>query len=107
MSPPMMEGDSNPLELALQQLAKTMGVSIPTGPSDENTKKDENQLPTKIEATTGEEEEEGEVTEEPPPKPNRSVPPQKTKKTIKPIRKIIEYTGEVDAESLMRGPTSS
>ena len=109
---------SNPLELALSELAKSMGFALSgvTKSSESilglnnarNT--EENQLLASLEQPETQpapgpvdEEEEGEVADEPPQHP--IVPHPKPKKPVKPIAQSrIPYTGDVDAESLMRGP---
>lgn len=99
--------EMNPLELALQQLAKTMGVSIPSGPAaDENIKIQEN-VSNVSSSKADVEEEEGEVMDDIPSPVKQK--PRDVKKNAKKTdnrdnnKKVVDYNGDVDAESLLRG----
>ncbi|PJF17542.1 hypothetical protein PSACC_02640 [Paramicrosporidium saccamoebae] len=104
--------EANPLELALQQLAKTMGVNLPGG--EQPVKTEQNiQKPAAAEAANVVSEEEGELLEEPDPFVNRkrgqlegSDPSVNRKRDQRrsPRKSAPTFTGEVDAESLLRGP---
>jgi hypothetical protein len=105
-----MTMDANPLELALQQLAKTMGVNLPGG--EQFVKTEQNTLRVSAaEATGAVSEEEGELSEEPDPPVNRkeagfSVNRKRDQKRS-PKTPAPTFTGEVDAESLLRGPKTA
>lgn len=109
----------NPLELALSALAKSMGVALPgmatplggaERPND-MTKNEENQpdelskSSEKHAAPAGEEEEEeGEVKDGAHSSlPTKQAPRLKKSKKVVPERRIVDFTGAVDAESLLRG----
>lgn len=114
-----MEG--NALELALQQLAKSMGVALPAAPRNEDYKS--NSISTVCESAertapdTSACSEEGEVTDEETPAsvpaPSAALPsPAKLRERNTPRppgpgarKRTLEFTGEVDAESILRGRT--
>lgn len=104
--------EENPLELALQQLAKTMGVNLPVGES--NPKSEQNREDSLVAESThakitapNSASEEGELSDEAEPLADNKRAPKKQAKKKSPKKPAPAFTGEVDAESLLRGPTSS
>lgn len=104
----VMMMEENPLEQALLQLAKTMGVNL-TGfqPISQNEKNISpvtgNLPPSDTPPTALEEGEEGELVEDEKPHSKQPLPRKSTEKA-RAKAKILEFTGEIDAESLLRGP---
>jgi hypothetical protein len=106
-----MEG--NPLELALVQLAKTMGVALPNMPptvqSEQNTSTESAEVMAVISAIPSppqNEIEDGELSDTQPLLKTRASP---KRQNVKPIpsakrRATSTFTGDIDAESLLRGP---
>lgn len=98
-----------PLELALQNLAKSMGVNLPEAQGS-NNKSEQNE--TRPEVSILSDSEEGELSDNvesvdsPPVQSLRPPTPQsKVVKSDKNIRRPAPvFTGDIDAESLLRGP---